>query len=146
MSHKEKALQLFSDGYLCSQSVLGAFAEEYKLPIWLALQLGTCFGAGMRKGEVCGACTGALMVLGFMHSDPKDRMDACRNSDRFLDAFQKANGSYLCNELLGCDVRTQDGIQYALDQHLFTEFCPKMVGSAVEILEEFLEERHQLKR
>lgn len=125
MSHKEKALHLFSDGYLCSQSVLGAFAEEYKLPIWLALQLGTCFGAGMRKGEVCGAC---------------------RNSDRFLDAFQKANGSYLCNELLGCDVRTQDGIQYALDQHLFTEFCPKMVGSAVEILEEFLEERHQLKR
>ena len=52
MSHKEKALHLFSDGYLCSQSVLGAFAEEYKLPIWLALQLGTCFGAGMRKGEV----------------------------------------------------------------------------------------------
>ena len=80
---------MFSDGYLCSQSVLGAFAEEYKLPIWLALQLGTCFGAGMRKGEVCGACTGALMVLGLMHSDPKDRMDACRNSDRFLDAFQK---------------------------------------------------------
>ena len=83
MSHKEKALQLFSDGYLCSQSVLGAFAEEYKLPIWLALQLGTCFGAGMRKREVCGACTGALMVLGLMHSDPKDRMDAYRNSDRF---------------------------------------------------------------
>ena len=80
------------------------------------------------------------MVLGHMHLDPKNRTDAYRNSDRFLAAFQKANGSYLCNELPGCDVRTQDGIQHALDQHLFTEFCPKMVESAVEILEEILGE------
>lgn len=26
-----------------------------------------CFGAGMCKGEVCGACTGALMALGLKY-------------------------------------------------------------------------------
>ena len=97
----------------------------------------------MRMGEVCGACTGALMVLGLVHDDPKNRMAANENTKRFLSAFRDANGSYLCNDLLGCDIRTPEGVQYARDHHLFTEFCPKMVVSAVEILEEMLAEQKE---
>ena len=135
MTHKEKAVQYYQDGYLCSQSVLAAYAEEYGLTEELALKLGTCLGAGMRKGEVCGACTGALMVLGLMHDDPKNRKTAYENTKQFLNDFRDVNGSYLCNDLLGCDVRTPEGVQYARDHHLFTELCPRMVASAVEILE-----------
>ena len=138
MTHKEKAVQYYQDGYLCSQSVLAAYAEEYGLTEELALKLGTCLGAGMRKGEVCGACTGALMVLGLMHDDPKNRKAAYENTRQFLNDFRDVNGSYLCNDLLGCDVRTPEGVQYARDHHLFTEFCPKMVASAVEILEKIM--------
>lgn len=138
MTHKEKAVQYYQDGYLCSQSVLAAYAEEYGLTEELALKLGTCLGAGMRKGEVCGACTGALMVLGLMHDDPKNRKTAYENTRQFLNDFRDVNGSYLCNDLLGCDVRTPEGVQYARDHHLFTEFCPKMVASAVEILEKIM--------
>ena len=141
MTHKEKAVQYYQDGYLCSQSVLAAYAEEYGLTEELALKLGTCLGAGMRKGEVCGACTGALMVLGLMHDDPKNRKTAYENTKQFLNDFRDVNGSYLCNDLLGCDVRTPEGVQYARDHHLFTEFCPKMVASAVDILESILSER-----
>jgi C_GCAxxG_C_C family probable redox protein len=138
MTHKEKAVQYYQDGYLCSQSVLAAYAEEYGLTEELALKLGTCLGAGMRKGEVCGACTGALMVLGLMHDDPKNRKTAYENTKQFLNDFRNVNGSYLCNGLLGCDVRTPEGVQYARVHHLFTEFCPKMVASAVEILEKIM--------
>ena len=138
MTHKEKAVQYYQDGYLCSQSVLAAYAEEYGLTEELALKLGTCLGAGMRKGEVCGACTGALMVLGLMHDDPKNRKTAYEHTKQFLNDFRDVNGSYLCNDLLGCDVRTPEGVQYARDHHLFTEFCPKMVASAVEILEKIM--------
>ena len=138
MTHKEKAVQYYQDGYLCSQSVLAAYAEEYGLTEELALKLGTCLGAGMRKGEVCGACTGALMVLGLMHDDPKNRKTAYENTKQFLNDFRDVNGSCLCNDLLGCDVRTPEGVQYARDHHLFTEFCPKMVASAVEILEKIM--------
>ena len=138
MTHKEKAVQYYQDGYLCPQSVLAAYAEEYGLTEELALKLGTCLGAGMRKGEVCGACTGALMVLGLMHDDPKNRKTAYENTKQFLNDFRDLNGSYLCNDLLGCDVRTPEGVQYARDHHLFTEFCPKMVASAVEILEKIM--------
>ena len=42
MTHKEKAVQYYQDGYLCSQSVLAAYAEEYGLTEELALKLGTC--------------------------------------------------------------------------------------------------------
>lgn len=143
MTHEEKAVQIYENGYLCSQSVLAAYAEEYGLTEEQALKLGTCLGSGMRKGEVCGACTGALMVLGLMHDDPKNRKAAYENSEQFLNDFRDANGSYLCNDLLGCDVRTPEGVQYARDRHLFTEFCPKMVASAVEILEGILSARKE---
>ena len=140
MTHREKAVSCSRNGYLCSQSVLAAYAEEYGLTEEQALKLGTCLGMGMLKGEVCGACTGALMVLGLAHGDPKNRIPAYENSTRFLSAFREANGSWLCNELLGCDVRTPEGVQYARDRHLFTEYCPKMVASAADILEEILKE------
>ena len=141
MERKDKAVWYYKNGYLCSQAVLAACADECGITKEQALRLGTCFGTGMRKGEVCGACTGALAVLGLMHDDPKRRQPAYDRSERFLNAFRAANGSYLCNELLGCDVRTQEGVRAALDRCLFTEFCPGMVASAVEILEGIMTNR-----
>ena len=85
-----------------------------------------------------GACAGALMGLRLIHEDPKHRKSAYENIKQFLNDFRDVNGSYLCNDLLGCDVRTPEGVQYARDHHLFTEFCPKMVASAVEILEKIM--------
>ena len=137
---KEKALRCFADHLHCSQSVLAAFSEECGITDETAFRLGSCFGSGMRRGNVCGACAGALMVLGLMYGethagDREGRLRTDRLNDLMMDRFSRANGSCLCNELLGCDVRTPEGMQYARDHHLFTEFCPKMVASAVEILE-----------
>ena len=67
MDHKEKALNYFSQKMHCSQSIIAAFAEECGITEAQALKLGSCFGGGMRKGEVCGAVTGALMVLGLLY-------------------------------------------------------------------------------
>ena len=52
MDHKEKALNYFSQQLHCSQAVLAAFAEECGITEEQALKLGSCFGGGMRKGEV----------------------------------------------------------------------------------------------
>ncbi len=140
MSHIEKAIQLFSEKFHCSQAVLAAFAEELGITEEQALKLGACFGSGMRKGEVCGACAGALMVLGlkygqYQKDDMDSRMRANEVTDYFLDAFRKENGSYICNELLKCDISTPEGVAFARENRLFTEFCPKMVESAVKIIE-----------
>jgi len=143
MTHKEKALELFKQKYHCSQAVLAAFAEECGLTEKQALKLGACFGGGMRKGEVCGACTGALMVLGlrfgqYIKGDTESRNASNRVTDEFLARFKSENGSYICRELLKCDISTEQGRKVAVDNCLFTEFCPKMVESAVRIIENMM--------
>ena len=117
MTHKEKALEYFERKFHCSQAVLAAFAPECGLTEEQALKLGACFGSGMRKGEVCGACTGALMALGLKYGESKTKSNEI--CEKFLDEFEKENGSYICRELLNCDIRTEEGFKYALDNNLF---------------------------
>ena len=143
MNHVNKAKELYEQGFYCSQAVLTAFADELGLTEKQALQVGSCFGGGMCKGEVCGACTGALIVLGmrygrYIADDWDSQMKANDIAVRFLEQFNRENGSYICNELLGCDIATPEGKTYAREQKLFAEFCPKMVASAVEILEQLI--------
>ncbi|MBR2407766.1 MAG: C_GCAxxG_C_C family protein [Lachnospiraceae bacterium] len=140
MNHVDKAEKYFAQKFHCSQAVLAAFAEDLGLTEEQALKLGGCFGAGMCKGEVCGACVGALMVLGMKFGqcrieDLESRRKTNKVAEVFLDEFRKKNGSYLCKELLRCDISTETGRKYAVEHHLFTEFCPQMVASAVEIIE-----------
>lgn len=143
MTHSEKANKYFCEKFHCSQAVLAAFASELGITEEQALKLGACFGSGMRKGEVCGACTGALMVLGLKYGqcqkdDIESRIRTNSVTDRFLNEFKRINGSYICNELLNCDISTEKGIETALKNNLFTEFCPQMVKSAVKITEQIL--------
>ncbi|MBO6123592.1 MAG: C_GCAxxG_C_C family protein [Methanobrevibacter sp.] len=136
MNSIEEAVQLFEGGYMCSQAVFAAFSEDYNLSKDQALKIGACFGSGMRKGEVCGACTGALMALGLKYGDDKAKSDEV--CDKFLDEFKKQNGSYICRDLLGCDISTPEGVKHAVDNNLFREFCPMMVESAARIVDGIL--------
>lgn len=136
MSEINESIELFKNGYRCSQAVFAAFSPQLGLDKNQALKIGACFGSGMRKGEVCGACTGALMVLGLKYGESKAKSDeAC---ETFLDEFKNENGSYICNDLLGCDITTQEGVEYAVENNLFKEFCPKMVESASKIVKDII--------
>lgn len=143
MTYAEKADHYFAQGFACSQAVLAAFADELGLTEEQALKISACFGSGMGQGEVCGACTGALMALGLKYGHCRQDDIAGRErrkevTDAFLSAFKEENGSILCKELLGCDVGTPQGLATARETNLFTEFCPKMVASATCILEQLL--------
>ena len=143
MDHIMKAVQYYEKGYMCSQAVFAAFAEEFGITEKQALQIGACFGGGMNKGEVCGACTGALMVLGMKYGqfdllDTESRAKGGAMAVRFLDEFAKRKGSYICREILGCDLRTEEGRTHARANGLFGKLCPEMVRTAAEILIEML--------
>lgn len=146
-THADKARKLYEQGYLCSQAVLASFAEELGISEKQALKLGACFGGGMCKGEVCGACTGALMALGLKYGQCIPGADSRIKSNdvtvRFFEQFRSENGSYMCRDLLGCDIATQEGKQFAMEHHLFGELCPKMVASAAEIAEQLLNESYK---
>ncbi|MBP1538452.1 MAG: C_GCAxxG_C_C family protein [Ruminococcus sp.] len=145
MKHTEIASELFSKRYYCSQAVLAAFADELGMTKEQALKVGACFGGGMCKAEVCGACTGALMALGLKYGMYRDGdLDSKQRANsytvRFLDEFARLNGSYICRELLGCDISTDEGKAYARAKGLFATECPKMIESAVLIAEKLLNE------
>ena len=145
MTNKEKALDYFGRRFHCSQAILAAFANECGLTEDHALRLGSCFGGGMRKGEVCGACTGALMVLGelygqFDENDLQSRELANKVNDEMMKRFAERTGSYLCRDILKCDISTKEGVEYALQNKLFTDLCPKIVAVAVDVLEWIIDE------
>ena len=148
MTRQDKAVDYFSKGFHCSQAVLAAYADQCGISEEKALKLGACFGSGMRKGEVCGACTGALMVLGILYgyADPKNqksKQTADEVNDRMMDRFAHVCGSCLCKGILGYDVSTPEGKQHAREENLFREVCPQMVKNAVNVLEDIIRERRK---
>lgn len=74
MSHADKAVEYYSHNFNCSQGIFATYAVENGFDEKMALKLGTNFGGGARKGEMCGAVAGALMVIGLLygHYDGKD--------------------------------------------------------------------------
>ncbi len=146
MHPNEKAAQLFAAGYSCSQALLASRAEEYGLPTETAFKVSAAFGGGMgRQGEVCGAVSGALMVIGLANGQTSPEQKEAKEhtyqlTRRFIAEFTDRKGSILCRDLLGCRLDTPDGLRQAREQGLFNSTCPELVADASQILSKILEE------
>lgn len=143
MNHIKKAKEIFEQKYHCSQAVFAAFADDLGITEKQALKLGSCFGGGMCKGEVCGAVTGALMAIGLKYGqctieDLESRKTTNNKTIEMMERFKLENGSYICNELLGYDITSEKDLELIMEKQLFTSFCPKMVESATRIAEELI--------
>lgn len=142
MKKSELAVATFEDGYNCAQSVFSVFCEDLGIEADAALKIATGFGAGMgRKGEVCGAVTGGIMVLGAQHGrgENEDRdvtyATYARTRD-LMDQFAARHGTCLCRQLLnGCDLTTEEGQAYFRENDLLNRVCKPCVKNVVEILE-----------
>jgi len=72
MNAADRAEQLFRGPCNCCQAVLGSMAPRLGLDEGTAILFGTAFGGGMgRMGGICGAVTGAFLVLGLRYGDPE---------------------------------------------------------------------------
>ena len=143
MSKTDKALSLFSNNFNCSQAVFAAFASDFGIDEELALKIGTSFGGGARNGEICGAVSGALMVLGLKYGhyqaeNNEQKSRAYNIAVEYTKRFKEINKSIVCRDLLGYDLTIPEEMACIKEKNLFTEICPKMVKSAVEVLESIL--------
>jgi C_GCAxxG_C_C family probable redox protein len=141
----DQAMTLFQQGFSCSQAVLAAYAPDLDLPHETALKIAAGFGGGMgRCGEVCGAVTGAIMVVG-LHSGSIEPGNTIAKENTYtltrqvIEQFTERHGSILCRELLGCDIGQPEGLQHAREAQLFTERCPQFVQDAAEIVATLIE-------
>jgi C_GCAxxG_C_C family probable redox protein len=140
MSEAERAVALF-EHYNCAQSVFAACGAREGLSEQMCLVVAGAFGGGIgRRGEVCGAVTGALMSLGVrcgqgMVTNPEEaRGPLYKRVNEFADAFKEKNGSLLCRELTGCDLGTPEGQEQFKSRDLHHGLCQKLIVSAVELL------------
>ena len=113
MNRADKAVEYYNNNFNCSQGVFTSFATELGIDEKLALKLGTNFGGGARKGEMCGAVSGALMVLGLKYghcesSDLKTKSRAYTLAEDYMNRFIEANGSVVCRDLLGYNLSIKE--------------------------------------
>ena len=137
----QKALSLFDNNFNCAQSVIGAFCGDYGMDESLALKLVSGFGGGLRCGEVCGAVTGAAMVIGLKYGqdtagDLKAKEKCNLMVSDFMERYQKLQKSVLCRELLGYDIRDAEARKQFPGRQ--KEVCSNAIKTAVLLLEDIL--------
>ena len=137
---KSQIGELFQDGLNCSQIVFSQFCERYHIGKEDAFRIGCGFGGGARAGEICGAVSGAIMVIGLKygntHVEDVISKNTCYEKTKdFIAEFRKQNSSIVCRELLECDISTDEGMQKAKDAQLFQTRCVAYVESAIQVLE-----------
>ncbi len=145
MNHADLAEKLFREGYNCSQAVLLAFSDVTGLDDDTAAKIASSFGGGLgRMREVCGAVSGAAMVLGLAkgYSDPKDfeaKKAHYKLIQDFAKRFKEKNGSIICRDLLSGVRTVENGAPEArTDGYYKKRPCPLLVRDAAQLLEEFL--------
>jgi C_GCAxxG_C_C family probable redox protein len=143
MNKKEIAVDYFGRGYNCSQAVLATFCEALGMDKEMGLKIATGFGGGMRNAEVCGAVTGALMVLSlryghYIEGDTVSKEQNYAITKEFQERFKALNKTVQCRELLGYDLSKAEDMAVIKEKQLFKTVCPRMIEDAVQILEEMI--------
>ena len=142
----EKAVELFKEGYNCSQSVVAAFADLYGFTPEQALKVSASFGGGIgRMRQTCGAACGLFMLAGLETgcTEGKDREGKEANYkvvQELAEEFRKRNGSLICAELLGLSktAPTPTTPDARTAEYYKKRPCVKMVEEAARIWCEYL--------
>ncbi len=144
MTKSEEALATFMSGFTCSSAVFSTFSGEMGLDPDTAKKIACGFGAGISKtGNMCGAVSGAILVIGLKCGKTKKGDDAATEKTRglvreFIREFTARHGSVNCTELVGYDLSDTEDYERARISGLFVTRCPGLVGDAASILEKIL--------
>ena len=141
MSRSDMAADLFSNGFSCSQAVLAAYCDVCNLDQETALRLSAGFGGGAKSGEICGAISGALIVVGMRYGqvDAKDketRQICDEKVKKLLRLFRERNGHIVCRELLRDIIPVDAGADAETKKQIKAQRCTKMVRDVMEFLEQ----------
>lgn len=145
MSKADKAKELFLSGYNCAQAVFGAFCEEFGIDFELGVKISSGFGGGIaRRREVCGAVSGAVMVLSMVHGYSDSKADAEKKKlyeevRGVLKNFENETGSIICRELLGLEEKVSAPTPEARTESYYKKRpCAELVYLSAKAVEEHL--------
>ncbi len=141
------AYDYFFKGHNCAQCVAMAYAPELGVTPQRAAQLAAGFGGGFgRMREVCGAFSGAVLVLGALYgsADPARKTALYGAVQELAARFKAENGkdSIVCRELLGLKKGENAGPAATPRTPEFYQKrpCPALIRLAAALLEEYIAE------
>ena len=137
-------MDLFKKGFNCAQIVLLSNCNDFGLNSELAKKIAGGFGGGLaRSGDVCGAVTGALMLIGLKYGNYKDddlvsKDNVNKTGNDYLQMFKNEFGSIKCKDLIKYDLSIEDEAKKARESGIFKTLCPLLVKRSVELVENIL--------
>lgn len=148
MSERERAVELFKEGFNCSQSVFTAFAHRFNIDEKTAKKISAGLGGGVgRLREVCGAVSGAAMVIGSLTAateghDAEGKQKNYELVQEFARRFIDENGSVICHELLGLGKESEKSPKpdSRTAEYYKKRPCVELVECAAAILEDIIKE------
>ncbi len=115
-------------GFSCSESVVRAAADLGIVPDEL-VSVATSFSGGMGSGCLCGAISGAQIVIGYLNG--KYKTNTARGmAKEFVEEFKKSHKATCCRVLTS-------GFEFHSPER--KRHCVNMVAKCGEILEDMLE-------
>lgn len=100
-----EAVKLYQDGYSCSESVLRAAIESGVVEtdnIEELTKVATVFSGGLSSGCLCGAISGAQIILGLLYGR-SDNVESSANARKmakeFIEEFKKKHHTTCCRAL-----------------------------------------------
>ena len=149
-SRAQRAVELFKQGFNCSQSVFASCADLYGIADEsLALRLSASFGGGIgRMRMVCGAASGMFMLAGLEKGSatPHDNEGKMANYafvQQLAGEFKNTYGSLICAELLGLAPKPEEPKPAErTPQYYEKRPCSEMVAESVRIYLRSLNAKH----
>lgn len=137
---KEKAGGKYKEGLNCAESLVKTFDELCNLGIGEHIRMASGFAGGVgHKGEMCGALSGSLMILGAFKGRPNppdgEREPIYNLGHDFHEKFEQAFGGTGCDEVRKFDWKTRE-------QRIN---CLKLIANTAGLLAEFLIEKGLVK-
>lgn len=131
-----KAVNLFKQGYNCSQSIAMAFSEIYGIPEPLMSRFSASFGGGIgRMRETCGAACGMFMLAGLEVEDINDSPNPtisfdstkCKNSEQRFEHLKTSN-PYPSQELKKKDYEVVQLLANKFREETGSICCKELLG------------------
>ena len=141
----QRSLELFKSGFFCAESVLQAIAESQGIQSDLIPKIATGFCSGIsRTGGMCGAVSGGIMGIGLVagRDSPAESLEpAYTLVQKLISTFEKQYGSVNCRQLIGCDLDTEAGQRYFMENNLM-ERCLQCAADATSMAVSLIDELH----
>jgi len=141
----QRSLELFRSGFFCAESVLLAIAESQGIQSDLIPRIATGFCSGIsRTGGMCGAVSGAIMGVNLVagRNSPDESIELSYTlTQKLISRFEEQHGSINCRRLIGCDLTTEAGQRYFMENHLM-ERCLQYAEDATRMAASLIADLH----